>query len=144
MFLYSIFVSCNVIAFRTPRFELILQCIAALREQQLAGKTFNDALERVLHIYGAKTLIIEAARKCWTLGEKNLLLFNDANRMHAFANERIELCRCIFNETNVVINEMQEQLNPAALRVIDGRYVYCYGRQDSSFAVVDLFHNKMA
>ena len=55
----------NIVLYRESRSRLNLQCKSELREQQLTGKSFDEALQRVYHLYGSNALTKDEARKHW-------------------------------------------------------------------------------
>ena len=53
----------HLVLYRQSRSRLYLQCKSQLREQQLTGKSFDEALQRVYHLYGSNALTAEEARE---------------------------------------------------------------------------------
>ena len=122
-----------------------MQCKSQLREQQLAGKSFDEALQRVYHLYGSNALTENEACKHWVRFRKVLKYpykFNDFQ----FEREQltIEQRRVIFSVYHPIRDEVFWWTYRVATQVIDGRYVYWMKqRQATQILLFDLFHEKM-
>ena len=62
----------HFVLYRESHSRLYLQCKSELREQQLTGKSFDEALQRVYHLYGSNALTEDEARKHWVRFKKIL------------------------------------------------------------------------